>query len=313
LPTDSPADADLTVVILTFNEERHLERCLDSLQGLAHEVVVIDSQSTDRTREIATRRGARVLINPWINYSTQFNWGLDYGDIHTTWVMRLDADEVVSDSLRELLQARLQVFPEQVHGVTVNRRIHFLGRWIRHGGIYPRQMLRVWRRGTGRCEERWMDEHIVVSGEVVHIPADIADINLNNITWWINKHNHYASREAIDLLLQSSAANTGNEQLNRQARVTRWLKHNFYARLPIALRSFAYFFYRYVFRLGFLDGWPGFVFHALQGLWYRFLVDVKVHELQQMMAQRSQTLAEVVRTEYGHDLGPTINGGSVDK
>jgi hypothetical protein len=147
---------------------------------------------------------------------------------------------------------------------------------------------------------------------VVHVPADIADINLNNITWWVSKHNHYATREAIDLLRQQSpqggAVQGSAAQLSRQARLTRWLKRNVYARLPITLRSLAFFVYRYVLRLGFLDGWPGFVFHALQGLWYRFLVDVKVHEMQQMMAQRAQTLAEVVRVEYGIELGPTHGG-----
>jgi glycosyltransferase involved in cell wall biosynthesis len=300
---------DLTVVVLTFNEERHIKRCLDSIDGLASRVVVVDSNSTDATREIALVRHAEVLRNPWINYSTQFNWGLAHSSIESKWVMRLDADEVVSRELREVLQRRLAALPDDVAGVTVNRQIHFLGRWIRHGDIYPRQMLRIWRTGQGRCEDRWMDEHIIVSGKVEHFDGDIADVNLNNLTWWTSKHNHYATREAIDLLLQSSRlTSSDNVKLTRQARLNRWMKYRLYAGLPIPLRSLAYFIYRYIFRLGFLDGWPGFVFHSLQGLWYRFLVDVKVREMQGMMAQRSQGLAEIVKTEYGYDLSVAEKG-----
>jgi len=179
-----------------------------------------------------------------------------------------------------------------------------MGRWIKHGDIYPRRMLRVWRNGRGRCENRWMDEHIIVQGDVKHLNADIADINLNNITWWISKHNQYATREAIDILLSKVKQTECPERgtLSMQAKVNRWFKHTVYARTPIGLRSFLYFIYRYILRLGFLDGWPGLAFHFLQGYWYRFLVDVKVWEIQQMMEVRHQSLEQVVLSEYGYEI-----------
>ena len=295
---------DLTVVILTFNEAQHLPRCLKSINGFARRIVIVDSQSTDQTKEIALSFGAEFYTNPWINYSKQLNWGLDNTNITTNWVMRLDADEVVTPELASQLQLQLSTLSSDTAGLTINRQIHFMGRWIKHGAIYPIKSLRIWRNKQGRCENRWMDEHILVDGAIEHINADIVDINLNNITWWINKHNHYATREAIDLILGeiTPALETNAVMMNFSARFKRWLKHSIYAHLPLGMRALLYFLYRYIFRLGFLDGWPGLVFHALQGLWYRFLVDVKVYELRQLMTNRNQSLAQVVKDEYGYDI-----------
>jgi glycosyltransferase involved in cell wall biosynthesis len=294
--TPGEAGLDLTVIILTYNESRHLARCIDSVRDLARRILVVDSNSTDGSRDLAASLGADVLNHDWVNHATQFNWALDHGRLDTQWVMRLDADEIVCASLAAALRRSLPQLPNAVQGLTVNRQIHFLGRWIRHGDIYPRRMLRLWRHPHGRCEQRWMDEHIVVAGEVRHLEGDIADINLNNVGWWIAKHNHYATLEAIEALQPSVAASAAT---SRQAMVNRWIKLNLYGRLPIGVRAAMYFTYRYVARLGFLDGWQGLAFHALQGLWYRFIVDVKVWELQRLMQQRQQSLQEVVLQEYG--------------
>ena len=217
--------------------------------------------------------------------------------------MRLDADEVVEPALATASAASSpKRRPKaRITGATVDRAIHFLGRKIRWGGMYPTQVIRVWRSGKGHVENRWMDEHVVVAGKVMHLKGEIADINLNSIGWWTAKHNNYATREAIDqLTLDSQAAISG--EMGTQARRKRWLKDNFYARLPLGLRPMLYFTYRYLLLLGFLDGWQGLAFHGLQGFWYRFLVDVKIAELKAMMATRGQDLATVVAEEYGHRL-----------
>jgi glycosyltransferase involved in cell wall biosynthesis len=296
--------ADLTVIVLTFNEEKHLARCLQSLRGVARRVVVVDCFSTDGTLEIARSNGAEVVQHAWVNHSVQVNWALDNVPIESQWTMRLDADEVVTPELAAALNGELPRYLDTVMGLTVNRQIQFLGRWIRHGAIYPLRMLRVWRTGHGRCENRWMDEHMVVPGEIAHVDADIADINLNNVTWWTAKHNQYASREAVDLLMhrdrKGEVADTA--QLNFQAGMKRWMKQKVYARLPLGLRALLYFLYRYFLRLGFLDGGQGFAFHFLQGFWYRFLVDVKVHELETLMQVQGLTLEEAVRREFGYEI-----------
>lgn len=302
--------ADLTVIVLTFNEERHLGRCLQSLNGVAKRVVVVDCFSNDGTLALAKAQGAEVVQHAWINYATQLNWALHNVPIDTQWTMRLDADEVVTPALAAILQRDLAGVAGSVMGLTVNRQIHFLGRWIRYGGIYPVRMLRVWRSGHGCCENRWMDEHMVVRGEIAHIDADIADINLNNITWWTEKHNNYASREAVDLLLHRAGEGEDSEgaRLSSQAGLKRWLKLRVYAHLPKGLRAMLYFLYRYLMCLGFLDGWQGFAFHFLQGFWYRFLVDVKVGEVEQHMRQTGVSLAEAVESVLGIKVQPNDAG-----
>lgn len=296
---------NLTVVVLTLNEELHIQRCLQNIQNVATRIVVVDSDSDDRTREIAAEMGADVYCNPWINHATQFNWGLDHCDIRTEWVMRLDADEIVTPELAAQLRQQLNTASATTVGITINRQIHFLGKWIKHGTIYPVRTLRIWRNGQGRCENRWMDEHILVDGDIHHIDADIADINLNNTTWWTTKHNHYASREAVDLLMAEATRKTLLNQsavMSRQAKIKRWVKYSIYAYLPLGLRALVYFLYRYIVRFGFLDGWQGLAFHFLQGFWYRFLVDVKVYEIRMLMIKRGHSLSQVVKNEFGYDV-----------
>ena len=276
-----------------------------SVAPLGGRVVVVDSGSTDRTVEIARELGATVLHNPWINYARQFNWGLDQLPEDTGWVLRLDADEVVSPALVAQIKDTLPGLGPEVEGVTIGRRMAFLGRAIRHGGLFPIRVLRLFRRGKGRCEDRWMDEHIKVAGKVIDLPGEILDDNLNSLTWWTAKHNGYASREVVDLLNleyrfmdHDSVAALGSGQ----AGVKRWIKENVYNGLPGGLRAFVYFLYRYVLRLGFLDGREGAAFHVLQGFWYRYLVDAKLHEVKSYM--RSHDVDAV--TAINHVLGIRI-------
>ena len=285
----------LTIVILTLNEARHIARCIASVRSLAARIVVVDSGSTDATAAIAAAHGAEVLVNPFVNHAAQFNWGLDNAAIDTGWTMRLDADEVVEPGLAAALRAFLDA-PGDAVGATVDRRIDFLGRAIRWGGVYPVRQLRVWRTGRGRCESRWMDEHVVVDGVVTHVRGgDLADVNLNNLGWWTAKHNGYATREAVDELAKPPV----DAGVAGQAGAKRWIKRNVYRRLPLGSRALAYFLYRYVVRLGFLDRWQGLVFHGLQGGWYRVLVDAKIAEIRGLMAARGHDLARVVADEYG--------------
>lgn len=303
--------ADLTVVVLTFNEERHIARCINSVRAFADRIVVVDSFSSDATVSLARENGAEVLQNPWKNYSVQLNWALDHIEISSKWIMRLDADEVVTPGLATELAISLSDAPQAVAGYTVNRRIYFMGKWIRHGGIYPAPMLRVWRTGYGRCEARWMDEHIVVNGCIGALRGDIEDKNLNNLTWWTNKHNQYASREAIEILLSADtqALSEGAFEMSRQAALKRWVKNHIYSRLPLGTRAAFYFCLRYFIQLGFLDGWRGLAFHFLQGFWYRFLIDAKVFELRSLMTDGGLSLADAVKREWGYEIA-TVDGST---
>jgi glycosyltransferase involved in cell wall biosynthesis len=298
----------LTVVILTKDEELHIERAIRSVWGIATRIFVADSGSTDRTVEIATGLGAEVRFNPWRNYATQFNWALGQLPADTEWVLRLDADEYVTDALNKEIGTRLPGFGPEVAGVNVGRRMMFLGRPIRHGGLFPIRVLRLFRHGRGHCENRWMDEHITVTGEVANLTGEIIDDNHNSLTWWTAKHNSYASREVIDLLNLETRffeqETVAQLRGGGEAGAKRWLKEKVYARLPGGGRAFAYFLYRYFVRLGFLDGAEGLAFHFLQGFWYRFLVDAKLLEVRRYMARTGADANGAVREVLGIELRP---------
>ena len=295
---------DLTIVILTFNEEIHIERCLKSAFQVACQVFVVDSFSTDRTVEIAEGLGAKVYLHEFRNHAAQLAWALASLPIDTVWVMRMDADEIITPSLADDIRGRLQSVASEVNGFHVSRYVRFEGALIRHGG-FPHWVLRIWRKGMAEIEQRWMDEHMVLKvGTSQRLNGQFIDDNLNNITWWTTKHNGYSSREAIDLLNKKykflpDSIECGD--LTHQAGYKRWIKENFYAHLPLGFRALLFFLYRMIFRLGVLDGRGGFVFHFLQGYWYRFLVDVKVREVEQRMRVNGIDCVEAIRQEFNVD------------
>ena len=270
----------ISVIILTKNEEANLTDCLTSLQTLEADIFVVDSSSTDRTVAIAQQAGCKVFEHPFENQAQQLNWALQNLPIQTSWIMRLDADERLTPELVEELKRVLPQTPDGITGYQVKRRVFFMGRWIRHGGYYPTWLLRIWRRGFGTCEQRWMDEHIVLSrGKIANLQHDIIDENQKGLSFWTDKHNRYADREVKDLLSIMSAESDDllkGGQLS-QARRRRWVKSNLYTRSPLFFRAFLYFLMRYTIGLGFLDGIEGLIFHFLQGFWYRFLVDAKIY------------------------------------
>ncbi len=275
--------ADLTVFIITKNEENNLEKCISSLRGIARRIVVVDSFSTDRTVETARRLGADVYQHTFTDHASQINWGLEHTDISTEWVMRLDADEELTLELADEIEERLSELPESVCGIELKRRVYFLGKWIRHGGIYPTILLRIFRTGTAICEQKLMDEHFVLkSGEKLLFSHDFIDNNTKSLEWWIQKHNWYSEREKQDYiekrqkLLEDDAVKPS--LFGGQAARKRWIKYMVYYRTPLLRRAHWYFLYRYFIRLGFLDGREGMIFHFLQGYWYRFLVDAKILE-----------------------------------
>lgn len=301
-------EPDLTIVILTRDEALHIERALASVAGIAAHVLVVDSGSTDDTRARARAAGAQVLEHRWTTHARQFNWALDQLPEDTGWVMRLDADEIVSPGLAEEIRRRLPLMGPEIDGLRIPRRMAFLGRPIRWGGVFPVYVLRLIRHGRGRCEDRWMDEHLVVSGPTGALRGEILDDNLKDLTAWTAKHNAYASREVIDLLNlrhgfmpRETLAGLAS---GRQDGIKRWIKENIYARLPGGFRAAAYFFYRYVLRLGFLDGHEGAAFHVLQGFWYRYLVDAKLRQVETHMRRTGADPVQAIRAVLGIEVLP---------
>lgn len=269
---------DLTVVILTMNEEKNIEKCLNSVLPFAQRIVVVDSGSTDKTTDIAKTMGADIYHNKFVNYATQFNWGLDNTSITTKWVLRLDADEVITPELAEEMAKEMETHKDDdVNGMQIKLKTSFLGRWLMHGGVYPFVKLLLFKNGIGRIENRKMDEHTILSsGRTITLNNDALHYDFKDITFYIKKHNWYSIREAQDYISRNvdcsvAALEEGNMRSHRRQK-------SLYYKLPKFIRPMMLFVYFYFFKLGFLDGKEGFIYHVLEDFWYRFLVDVKIYE-----------------------------------
>lgn len=288
IPTRARLPAPLTFVVLTRNEERNLAACLGSVAGWVRELFVVDSGSTDRTLEIAKQYGAKIVTHPFESHAKQWQWALANLPISTSWVLGLDADQRVTPELRAELTELLSSETESARlaGCFVKRRQVFHGKWIKHGGYYPKYLLKCFR-----LDSVWMDEgdlvdhHFRVRGDVIKLRHDIIEDNQNeaDISVWVEKHNRYAALQAREEI--SKRQNVRRREMRAAFRGTPderilWLKDR-WSGLPLYFRPFCYFVYRYFIRLGFLDGKEGFIFHFLQGFWYRLLVDIKLDEFQQ--------------------------------
>lgn len=272
----------ISVIILTYNEEVNLERALLSVRHWVHDIVVVDSGSTDKTVEIAKHFDARVFEHEFKHQADQFNWALENTSPTGDWILRLDADEVMMEELWHEIAEKLPKVSSETNGFLMKRRVYFMGRWIKHGGYYPAWMLRLFRKGHGRSEDRSMDEHIVLSsGRAERLEHDFIDDNHKDLASWIAKHNDFSTREAQERLCEAFSLTSNLSpitSLTGQAARKRWIKNNLYSRLPLFFRAHWYFVYRYIFRLGFLDGREGLIFHFLQGFWHQFTIDGKIYE-----------------------------------
>ena len=271
-------DDVITVVILTHEEEIHIARCINSALKLSKSIQVIDS-GTGRTAEICNEMSVPVWIKPCSTFSEKLNWAVDNLPINTPWILRLDADEVLTQEFISCVAATLASLPSAVSGCYVRRQLWFLGKWIRRGGMYPTYSMRLWRSGSVYCEHRPLDEHMILRfGTSVNIDLDIIDDPLKSFDDWVEKHVRYSRLE-----LRTEDDEKCEQQIKpflfgRQEQRKRWLKLRVYSAVPLFLRPTLYFIYRYLLRLGFLDGRRGFLFHLMHAYWYRMLVDARIYE-----------------------------------
>ncbi len=270
---------DVTVIILTYNEELNLPHSLESVKDWANQIIVFDSFSTDRTVEIARGYGCEVFQNKFENYAKQRNYALQL-PIRSEWVLFLDADEWLPLELKEEISRVVRSNPKE-NGFYIKRRFIWMGRWIRRG-YYPTWILRLFRFGKARCEERVVNEHIIVEGSIGYLKNDFIHEDRKGITDWIEKHNRYASLEAEELLKREHCEQ--QEEINgrlfgSQNERKRWLRKHLWEWLPPIARPFVFFVYRYFLRGGFLEGRNAFIYHFMQGLWFLLLIDIKYIEL----------------------------------
>jgi glycosyltransferase involved in cell wall biosynthesis len=283
------APPKVSVIILSVNEEANLPGCLQSLRGLDCEVFLVDSGSTDRTVEIAKAAGAAVVVHHFEHYAAQRNWAQQHLRLNAAWVLHLDADERLTPRLMEEINDALGRVDVGVDGFLLRRRTVFMGRWIRHGGHYPSYQLRLFRRGRGYCEDRLYDQHFIVNGRVGRLTHDYVDIVTSDLSTWSCRHIRWAELEAMEAI--GGTRGVGRVQASLTGNVIerkRWLRDRVFGRIPLFVRAFGYWIYRYFVRLGFLDGVEGLIFHFLQGFWYRVLVDAHIYE-----ARRRNGMAKV--------------------
>ena len=272
---------NLAVIILQRDEALHIRRCLERLAPLnPSEVFIVDSGSTDGSMDIAREAAAALHLNLHLcshdwpgTQARQFNWALDNLPITAEWILRLDADEYLyPETCEEVEKLIADVgLPSDVTSISLSRARVFCNRKIRFGGTAHVLMVRFFKYGIGRCEDRAMDEHIVTSeGRDYRLKGEFTDHNLNTMDWWRDKHRGYAKREAQDAIaLFSDVTRLANPSLTDRKKIA-------YYRLPPYFRALAYFCLRYFLKGGFLDGIAGWRWHFWQGLWYRWLVDREI-------------------------------------
>ena len=291
---------NITAIVLTKNEELHIPRCVENLKKVCCKIYVVDSYSADSTCDIAAACGAIVLQNKYVNQAQQFQWALDNCSVETDWVMRLDADEYLTEELISELNDKLPTISDEVSGVYLPRRVRLMGKTLRFGNLRPVRILRLWRRGTVYMEQRWMDEQLVLNdgGVSVTFKNYFIDENLNGLTEWTSKHNNYSNREILTQLDNRynlfSGSGSDDSLKHRNA------QKSLYYRLPRFFRAFVYFILRYICFLGFLDGVPGLIWITLQAYWYRFLVDCKIYEMEKVLGKdpSREAIISYVRRYY---------------
>ncbi|PIS08551.1 glycosyltransferase family 2 protein [Candidatus Berkelbacteria bacterium CG10_big_fil_rev_8_21_14_0_10_33_10] len=294
----------ITVIVLTKNEELHIKRFLDKIAFVVEQVFIIDSYSNDETLAIARKyKKIKIFQHKFENYASQFNWALKNCPIKTEWVLRLDADEYLENKLVKYLKNNLLKINQDVNGIYFRRKVIFRNQWIRFGGFYPTWLLRLFRYQKAVCETRHMDEHIkILDGTTMRVKKDIVDYNLNSLSFWTQKHDWYATREAVDYLLNIKKPEQTRYGGSQQDQKRRWLKNRLYNRAPLFLRVYCYYFYRYLILLGFLDGLVGLQFHFLQCFWYRFLVDSKIYEIKKYQEKHRVGIIKVVKILYNYQI-----------
>ena len=276
---------DFSILVLTFNEELHLGKLLQSVNELNASIFILDSGSTDATLDIAANYGAVVQQHSFENHPKQWHHALTAFKIGTPWVICLDADQTISAELKALLLNFKAESYAGINGIYFNRKYIFKGRWIKHGGYYPFYMLKMFRYGAGFSDlNENMDHRFVVDGATtIWKNGLIVEENLkeNEISFWINKHNRYSdlvAHEEVERLNNIRTQTLKPHFWGSPDERTAWLKNKWW-KMPLYLRPFFYFTYRFIFRLGFMDGRTGAMFHFMQAFWFRLVVDIKISEL----------------------------------
>ena len=262
---------NLTVIILTYNEEIHIDRVIRNVKPWAQKVVILDSGSNDKTLEIIRSNGISVYFRAFDNYSNQRNYAIKNLDITTDWILFLDADEYLSEELK--IEIDLSIKDSDCEGFYLRRRFYFMGKWIKFGGYYPTYILRLFKKDSGYFQ-REINEHFVIEGKTSFLKNDFVDDNIKPFEFWAKKHIDYAKLEGLDLYESNRISDQKKHNISFNSKdFKHWMRYRIFNKLPSLLRPLIYFTYIYIFRLGFLNGFPGFIYHINHDFIYRFQIE----------------------------------------
>lgn len=264
------------VLIPTLNEASHITQAVANASKLGP-VFVLDSHSTDGTQELARAAGAHVVEHAFVNYSDQKNWGLDNLPWQGDWIFIIDADERITPALRREVIAKLTANPRE-DGYFVNRLLIFMGRPVRHGGLYPSWNLRLFRRGKARYEQRAVHEHMVCNGSIDYLKEEMIHIRRESISQYIEKHIAYADMESEEWVRWRKGMSSGaeaSELFKHTLRYRQWIRREVWPRMPA--RPLWRFLYMYLARFGFLDGRAGWHLAWLMAT-YEYMISLMYHD-----------------------------------
>jgi glycosyltransferase involved in cell wall biosynthesis len=267
----------ISVIILTFNSENIISKTLETALQISDDIHIVDSFSSDATLEIAKEYNVNIVQHEFENYGKQRNWAISNLHLQYDWELHLDADERLSDELINQIKALDLNAENDVNGYYIPRLVYFMGYPIKHGGMFPIWHMRLFRHGKGRCEDRQYDQHFYVDGKTSKLKGAMIDDNNQSLTEWTSRHNRWANAEVREILGADASGRIQANLRGSPVQQKRFLR-NFYNNFPLFVRPFLLFIYRYVFRLGFLDGKAGLVFFVLQTFWFKFLIDAKLFE-----------------------------------
>ena len=271
--------SQITAVILTLNEELNIRDCIHSVKQLTDKIILIDSGSNDKTISIAQELGVSVVFHKFISHSKQFNWALNNIDIDTEWVIRVDADERITDELAKEIKVRLiEDKNTNISGYVVKFKTMFMGKPLRWGGVYPFRKLILFKFQYGEYEDKNMDEHIILEkGISKELKEDALHYDYKDIDSLVRKHNWYATKEANDYIESYDLVKSiSNKKILKKRK-----GKQIYYKFPLFFRCFVLFVINYFLKLGFLDGMRGLVYHSITVFFYRFIVDSKIYEYKQ--------------------------------
>ncbi|WP_297833905.1 glycosyltransferase family 2 protein [Thermomonas sp.] len=269
----------ISVVILTLNEADNLPRCLASV-AWSDDVVVLDSGSTDATVEVAKAHGARVLVRPFDSFAGQRNYAMEAAGLRHPWVLHLDADEVVPEALRNELLKIATASSAAYPVYRIASKILFMGRWLKHAGMYPAYQVRFGRAEALRFIDHGHGQREVQPPEQVGTlrnPLDHHNFS-KGVLDWFSRHLRYADREAQLMLAERDRPLQPSDLLSRDATVRRRALKRLAGRLP--LRPWLRFAYVYLLRGGFMDGAAGLRYARMLAVYQQF-IDLRLCELKQ--------------------------------